>query len=310
MFLGELELFHIYYTEHCKVTYVDILEFCCTWVRALVNKINVSWKKIENLIHVEPTYGMISREFKDMYFEDWENMWLDGFMFEAWKLNKHERDIAVVCVSQACIMKRPFGAFHRANLYFRKRKRKRSFNNWRTWNREFSDLYFRFINEIRNARKECNIHVIRDDCFSCEKDADVIYADPPFIGRVHHVDYLKLYHFVEGLSRWNEWENLIDRNNRLKCLSRKEYPEFKRSNAEEMLKKFFKTCECESIIFSWAIDGYPEPVWIMKELKRRWGNVVVVGIEKPVYLRGRRIELLFIAGDNVRMLRNSLAKYI
>ena len=39
----------------------------------------------------------------------------------------------------------------------------------------------------------------------------------------------------------------------------------------------------------------------MKEL-RRWGDVAVIGIEKPVYLRGRRIELLFIAGDNVKKL--------
>ncbi len=293
-------------SDFCKVTYVDLFEFCCTWMRALVNGVDLSWKKLEALADITPAQGMISREFKSMYFEDWENEWLDGFMAEAWKLKQPERDIAIACISQACIAKRPFGAFHRANLYFRKRRRNRSFNNWKTWNKEFGELYIRFLNEIRNARKNCNIRVIRDDCFSCDKDTDVIYADPPFVGRDYHVDYLKLYHFVEGLSRWDEWKNLIDRNNRLKCLSRKEYPEFKRSNAEEKLKQFFKTCECEFIVFSWAIDGYPDPAWIMKELRKRWGNVSVIGIEKPVYLRGRRIELLFVAGNNVEKLLNDV----
>jgi len=135
------------------------------------------------LAHVTPVHGMISRGFKGMHFEDWENEWLDGFMAEAWKLKQPERDIAIACISQACIAKRPFGAFHRANLYFRKRRIK-----------------------IRNARKRCNIRVTRDDCFSCNKDTDVTYADPPFVGRDYHVDYLKLYHFVEGLSRWTSGE--------------------------------------------------------------------------------------------------------
>ncbi len=287
-------------SDFCKVTYIDLLEFCCTWMRALVNGVNISWKKLEALTNITPVRGMISEEFREMYFEDWENGWLDGFMAEAWKLRQPERDIAIASISQACIAKRPFGAFHRANLYFRRSKRKRSFNNWRTWNKEFKELYIRFLNEIRNARKNCNIRVIRDDCFSCDKDTDVIYADPPFVGKDYHIDYLKLYHFVEGLARWDEWENLIDWKNRLKCLYRKEYPEFKRSNAEKMLKQFFKTCECEAIVFSWAIDGYPEPAWIMRELRKRWKELLVIGVEKPVYLRGRRIELLLVAGDKVR----------
>ena len=119
-------------SDFCKVVYIDLLEFCCTWMRALVNGVNVSWKRLEALASITPVQGMISREFKGIYFEDWENEWLDGFMAEAWKLRRTERDIAIACISQACIAKRPFGAFHRANLYFRRRRRKRSFNNWRT----------------------------------------------------------------------------------------------------------------------------------------------------------------------------------
>ena len=294
-------------SDFCKTTYIDLLEFCCTWIRALIDKTEISWEKLKELAYVAPTHGIISREFREMYFEENENKWLDGFMIEAWKLRKSERDIAIACITQACIAKRPFGAFHRVNLYFRRKKVKRSFNNWITWNKEFKELYLKFLNEIRCARKPSNVCVLRDDCFSCEKEADVIYADPPFVGKDHYIDYLKLYHFVEGLARWDEWENLIDRSNKLKCLSRKEYPEFKKINAEEMLKQFFRTSECEAIIFSWSIDGYPDPSWIIKELKKKWDEVCVIGIEKPVYLRGRRLELLFVACSNAeKVVKDSL----
>jgi len=288
----------------CKTTYIDILEFCCTWMRALINA-DVSWKRLENLAYIEPTYNIISRKL-NMYFEEKENEWLDGFMIEAWKLRKHEKDVAVAAITQACIAKRPFGAFHRVNLYFRRRKMKRSFNNWVIWNKEFKELYLRFLNEIRRA-KFINLHVLREDSFSFEKSADVIYADPPFIGKNYYIDYLKMYHFVEGLARYHEWENLIDNDSSLKCLSREEYPEFKKSNAEEMLKKFFKTCECDAILFSWTIDGYPEASWIIKELKKKWKEVFVIGIEKFVYLKGRSLELLIVACDNAeKIVKDSL----
>ena len=291
-------------SDFCKVTYVDFLEFCCTWIRSLISReVNsVSWKKLEKLAEVSPERGLISRNFKNMYFEDHENEWLDGFMSNAWKMKKSERDIAISSLIQACIAKRPFGAFHRANLYFRKRRVKRSFNNWITWNRNFKELYLRFLNEIKSARKQGNVEVIRGDCSSISLDADVIYADPPFVSKSYYVDYLKLYHFVEGLSRWDEWEDLIDYSTSLKCLSRKIYPEFKKANAKDILNELFKNCSCNAFLFSWASDGYPEPPWILSKLKKRWSSVAVVGFEKHVYLRGKKIELLFIAHEKADKL--------
>jgi len=291
-------------SSFCRTTYIDLFEFCCTWARALIGYSNVSWKILEKMANVEPRYGFISREFEGMYFEEEENAWLDGFMSKIWELKKPERDVAVACITQACIAKRPFGAFHRVNLYFRRKRVRRSFGNWITWNRDFKELYLRFLNEIKQARKHVNIHVIRENSFSYSKDADVIYADPPFIGERHYVDYLKLYHFIEGLARWDVWEDLIDKNTSLKHLSRREYPEFKKSNAKEMLKLFFKTCECNAIVFSWVLNGYPTPSWIIKELKKRWGEVAVIGIEKPVYLKGHNIELLIVACDKAKEIVN------
>ncbi len=39
-------------------------------MRTLVNGVRISWKKPEALADVTPAQGMISREFKGMYFED------------------------------------------------------------------------------------------------------------------------------------------------------------------------------------------------------------------------------------------------
>ena len=33
-------------SDFCEVTYIDLFEFCCTWMRALVNGVSISWKML------------------------------------------------------------------------------------------------------------------------------------------------------------------------------------------------------------------------------------------------------------------------
>jgi len=45
-------------SDFCKTTYIDLLEFCCTWIRALTDKTKISWEKLKELAYVTPTHDI------------------------------------------------------------------------------------------------------------------------------------------------------------------------------------------------------------------------------------------------------------
>src|SRR5690606_25532811 len=112
--------------------------------------------EIENIM--QPQYGIIypdfiQRTFKDIYFTDEENAWLDRVV---WNLNHlltspYKQALARFALFQACIIKRPYNLFHRANLYMRTAKVQRSFGNKTTWDTPFEIHFRNFINEANRA---------------------------------------------------------------------------------------------------------------------------------------------------------------
>ena len=69
---------------------------------------------------ITPRRGFISKTFAGMYYTDEENRWLDGAASAIHKIeDPARRSIYLYCLFQACLKKRPFNLFHRANLSMR-----------------------------------------------------------------------------------------------------------------------------------------------------------------------------------------------
>lgn len=92
-----------------------------------------------HLSSIRPTTGFITKEFKGKFFTSQENRWLDGAMkYIATMANDSHRNLLLYSLFQACLKKRPFNLFHRANLGLRLKKNvKRSFGNATTWEKSF-----------------------------------------------------------------------------------------------------------------------------------------------------------------------------
>ncbi len=90
----------------------------------------------------------IQSQFAGIFFLDEENEWLDkivsniGIMKDTTK-----RSILMAALFQACLAKRPFNLFHRANLYLRTARVRRTFGNKTTWERPFPDLFRKYALE-------------------------------------------------------------------------------------------------------------------------------------------------------------------
>lgn len=165
--------------------------------------------------NIRPEYGFIANTFPNMYYTDDENQWLDGAAKAIQAVDDPlQRSAYFYCLFQACLKKRPFNLFHRANLNLRLNKEvNRSFGNLTTWEKEFSSLMKESINDLTNIRKCKTTSIILEpgDITRLDPGYDLVYFDPPYVGKSKTGDdYLRRYHFLEGLSIYNKWKNNIN----------------------------------------------------------------------------------------------------
>ena len=97
-----------------------------------------------------PTF--IQDNFKETYYTNEENKWLDKVITNISKIeNKYKKSLALYCLFQSCIIKRPYNLFHRKNLYVRTSDVKRSFGNKVTWDKSFEEHFRKFVKEINSC---------------------------------------------------------------------------------------------------------------------------------------------------------------
>jgi adenine-specific DNA-methyltransferase len=174
---------------------------------------------VDLLRRVVPREGVVTRRFAGVFYTTDENRWLDGFMSLVNDRNRSAKTVSLLryLVYQACLKKRPFNLFHRANLKLRtKRGVSRSFGNWTTWERAFDDHIIQAFDELQCRIDEPYPPAIilpAGSADEVEEGYDLVYIDPPYVSgdaRPNWDNYWRRYHFLEGLSRYSSWEKMID----------------------------------------------------------------------------------------------------
>ncbi len=205
----------------------DILNFNYYIAKALIenNKEKITEDEINEILIKKENFtydNFIEKTFEDIYFLTEENIWLDIVIQNIHNLsNENKKAMFLWAIYQSAISKRPYNLFHRKNLYVRTSEVKRNFGNKATWDKPF-ELHFRkFIQEINNSifdNKKENI-VYCKDIFDLNISADLVYIDTPYIpkkGTLTH--YRDFYHFLIGLTDYNNWHTYIDYNSKNKKL--------------------------------------------------------------------------------------------
>lgn len=190
------------------VTYNDVFQFNTISARALFSSatVKLSAAGVASILRaVQPRPGFIHTTFAGLYFTDEENAWLDGFMTALSHVEPACKDLLLHCLFQACLKKRPYNLFHRANLKLRQSRVEVQFGNRTTWEKSFAEHILRTFEEVRQMQRGLagNIRVTAGQ--SAEEIApgyDFVYIDPPYFKRASATDsYLSRYHFLEGLAR-------------------------------------------------------------------------------------------------------------
>ncbi len=248
------------------VTYNDILRFNSIIGKAIIeNKsvllsdsdTNFILKKRPNIEY--PTF--IADNFKDIYYTDVENHWLDVVRYNISTIeDEYKRAIAWFALFQSCIIKRPYNLFHRKNLYVRLMDVKRSFGNKRTWDTPFETHFRSFVREANNAvfNNGMDCHVLNTDALNIDEQFDLVYIDTPYINEKGvGVDYADFYHFLNGLVYYDKWGDLIDFESKHHRLKRHYSIWADKDNIVNGFNQLIEHFKKSILVFSYRSNGIP-----------------------------------------------------
>lgn len=267
--------------EGKKVTYNDILPFNHIIGKALIEnrktylddfEVDVLLKKDESITYPD----FIERTFKDIYFTDEENRWLDIVSTNIRRMDDcYKQSIAYFALFQSCIIKRPYNLFHRKNLYVRLQEVERSFGNKKTWDTPFEVHFRKFVEEANNSIFDNGeiCRSINQNVFDVETNYDFVYIDTPYLNEKGiGVDYADFYHFLNGLVDYDNWDDRIDYKSKHFRLFRQPNVWNDSETIHQAFEKLFAQFRHSTMAISYRSNGIPtidELVAILERLGKK-----------------------------------------
>lgn len=252
--------------EGKSVVYNDILSFNAVIGKALIENegIILSEQEVDKLLE-ECSYNdyphFIEETFKDVYFTDEENRWLDRVSFSIRRLNdEYKQAIAYFALFQSCIIKRPYNLFHRKNLYVRFSDVKRNFGNKTTWDTPFEVHFRKFVKEANQAvfSGKRRASVKNENALTLEGNYDLVYIDTPYLNESGvGVDYADFYHFLNGLLSYDKWPEMIDYKSKHLRLLRQENVWNEVSKIDAAFTDLFSHYADSVLVVSYRSNGLP-----------------------------------------------------
>lgn len=268
--------------EGKQVTYNDILPFNYIIGKALIENENtyLEEEEINNLFikHSNIVYpNFIEHTFKDIYFTDEENHWLDVVSTNIRNIrNPYKQAIAYFALFQSCIIKRPYNLFHRRNLYVRLQDVKRSFGNKKTWDTPFEIHFRKFVEEAKNAifSNGSQCRAINCNIFDVKSEYDFVYIDTPYLNdKGIGVDYADFYHFLNGLVDYDNWNTRIDYKSKHLRLLRQPNVWNNSETIYRAFERLFYQFRNSYMAISYRSNGIPQ-IKELVEMLERFGKTV------------------------------------
>jgi DNA adenine methylase len=238
-----------------KVVYAnDYLRYSYTIAKATVENAAVTLNEAQTkaLLRLNPKAGTFVQDtFAGLYFSDEENRLIDNILANVRALEcPYVASLARAALARACLKRRPRGVFSYTG---------RRYDDGR------KDLRISLAEHFRKAVAELNRAVFdngrRNRAFNCDVfdldiSADLVYLDPPYYTPHSDNDYLRRYHFLEGLCcDWRGVEILTE--TKTKKLKKYPTPFASRTQVYEAFRRLFARFADSIIVLSYSSNGIP-----------------------------------------------------
>jgi DNA adenine methylase len=300
LFSGSGIVGYMFKAQGKKVVSNDHMHMSHTFTKALVenNSVTLDSAKVQVLIAKnEDSDKFVQKTFKGLYFTNMENILIDNIRANIKKLdNEYEAAIAMTALIRACTKKRPRGIFtYVGDRYDDGRKDLQT--SLRQHFIDAVDVINRAVfdngkkNEARNS-DAMKLKPLKNS---------LVYIDPPYFTPKSDAEYVRRYHFVEGLAR--DWEGVeIQEHTMTKKFKGYPTPFSTQVGASNAFDLLFKRFADNILLVSYSSNSLPtldEMVALMSKYKE---YVEVIPVDYKYSFGNQRNKV----GDN----RNSVQEYL
>ena len=278
----------------------DYMAMSSTFAKAMIENNEVTLPQTEALALMDidkPIDHFVETRFQGLYFSDDDNRLIDIIRANTKAMrNPYKKAIAMTALIRACLKKRPRGIFtYVGHRYDDGRK----------------DLLMSFQAQFLEAVESVNGAVFDngrqnkarngDAMTLLNQESGLVYIDPPYYSPLSDNEYVRRYHFVEGLAR--DWQGVeIQKHTVTKKFKSYPTPFSSRKGAAEAFDLLFKRFRDSVLVVSYSSNSLPTLDEMVAILAKHKPHVEVVPVNYKYSFgnQGHKV------GDN----KNDVQEYI
>lgn len=248
----------------------DFLKFSFVASKAIIensiDKLDAS--DIRFLLSENKNNGFVQTTFRDIFFDDIENSFLDKVRHNISSLeNYYDRGLAHSALVRACLKKRSRGIF----TFVGERYNDGRVDMQKSLEEHFVEGVKIFNDAVFDNGKVNLSHNERTE--KLEVCADLVYLDPPYFSPKSDNDYVRRYHFVEGLVR--KWKGIeIQEHTAVRKFKSYSSPFAKRDTAYSAFESLFERYKKSIIVVSYSSNSFPTKEELQSMLGKYKSDVV------------------------------------
>ena len=299
LFCGSGVVSYMFKAQGKQVFTNDYMHFSSCLSRALIqnNTTTLSRKDIAVLCDRNTaTDNFVSNTFKDLYFSNEDNDFIDIVRANIVRLKgSAKQDIAMSALIRACLKKRPRGIFTYTGLRYDDGRKDLKLT--------IEEQFFDAIEQINRAvfdNKMINSSRL-GDAMESRQHADVVYIDPPYYSPLSDNEYVRRYHFLEGLAR--NWQGVeIQEHTKTKKFKSYPTPFSSYQTAYDAFDVLFRHHRNSILIVSYSSNSLPTQEQMLELLSKYKSQVEVISVNHT-YSVGNQ-------GNKVNDNKNRVQEYL
>lgn len=255
----------------------DYMAMSAVFAKAMIenNKVTLPLQEAQGLLEPQrPVDHFVETKFNGLYFSDEDNRLIDILRANVKAVkNPYKRAIAMSALIRACLKKRPRGIFTYVGHRYDDGRRDLKIS----LSEQFLDAVAAVNDSVFNNGKQ-NRARNGDAMTLQQKENGLVYIDPPYYSPYSDNEYVRRYHFIEGLAR--DWRGVeIQEHTATKKFKSYPTPFSSRKGAAEAFDLLFKRFKGNILVVSYSSNSLPtldEMVAIMANHKN---HVEVVPVD-------------------------------
>ncbi len=294
-FAGSNVVSYFMKSQNKQVFSNDFLSFSYLTSKAIVenSSVKLSDQEILFLLNEKQNDNFIQKTFKDIFYSEEDNKFLDIVRTNIAELDgEYKQALAFSALVRACLKKRSRGIF----TFVGERYNDGRVDMQKSMRDHFLEsvkLYNNAVFDNHQENKAFNLHSEK-----LEIAADLVYLDPPYFSPKSDNDYVRRYHFIEGLVK--NWDKLtIQNHTAVKKFQSYDSPFSKKESAvlalENLISKFRKSI----LVISYSSNSLPNKEQIVGMLQKFKSYVEVHEI-KHTYSMGNQNHKIGNANNRIQ----------